>query len=463
MSLVYLGCAWVAGIFLGSRFNLPLVFVFSGLIPLPLLFLARQHRKPIILASICLIAFVSGALRFQSSLPTIDEHYLQFYNDRGTVEIRGLVAGAPELGDKTTHLRLSAEKITLGEEWHNISGTALLFVPGYPAYHYGDVLQVTGKLDTPPQLDDFNYKDYLAHQEIYSTMSYPKIEVLETGKGFKPLGWVYWLRNRLAQTLAEVLPEPPASLAQGIILGIRGSIPLSVKNSFIHTGTAHILAISGQNLTIVAGILLSLGIWLFGRKGYIYIWLALGLIWFYTLLTGMNPPVLRAAIMASLFLTADLLGRQRSSFPSLVLAAAIMAGISPPVLWDAAFQMSFMAMAGLIFIFPLLQSLGRKAVSAALGEDGAAASAASFVTDSFSVSLGATIAVWPLIAYYFGIISPVGPLATLFALPALPGIIIVGALAGGLGLGAYLPAGRPDCRLVSLAVPVLYAAGGQGI
>ncbi|GAH63773.1 unnamed protein product, partial [marine sediment metagenome] len=116
----------------------------------------------------------------------------------------------PEVRDKTTHLRLSATEIKLDKEWQKVSGTALLFMPRYPAYSYGDVLQVTGELETPPQLNDFNYKDYLAHQGIYSTMLYPKIEILDRGKGFKPLEWVYSLRNRLSQTLAEVLPEPQA-------------------------------------------------------------------------------------------------------------------------------------------------------------------------------------------------------------------------------------------------------------
>ncbi|MBI3040916.1 MAG: DNA internalization-related competence protein ComEC/Rec2, partial [Chloroflexi bacterium] len=276
----------------------------------------------------------------------------------------------------------------------------------------------------------------LSHQGIYSTMLYPEIEVLETGAGFKPLEWVYSLRNRLSQALVEVLPEPQAALAQGIILGIRGNIPAPVEASFIRSGTAHLLAISGLHLSIVAGILLSLGIWLFGRKGYVYIWLALGAIWLYALLTTMQPPVLRAAIMVSLFLAAELLGRQRSAIIALALAAAIMVGLNPRILWDAAFQMSFMAMAGLIFIFPPLQSLGRKAVRATLGEDGAAVSAANFVSDSFSVSLGAILAVWPLIAHYFGIVTPLAPLANFFALPALAGIIITVALAGGLGLVA---------------------------
>jgi len=431
----------VAGIFLGLRFNLPLALILTGLIPLSLLFFFRQHRKLIILASLCLLVLFGGASYFQSSLPTVNENSLQFYNDQGIVDVKGTVNADPEVRAKSTHLRLSAKEIKLDKGWQEVSGTALLFVPRYPTYSYGDVLLVTGKPETPPQLDDFDYKDYLAHQGIYSTMLYPKIEILERGEGFKPLEWVYSVRNRLSQTLANVLPEPQASLAQGIILGIRGNIPLTLKTDFSRSGTAHLLAISGLHLSIVAGILLSLGIWLFGRRRYLYIWLALGIIWLYALITGMHAPVVRAAIMVSLFLTAELLGRQRSAITALAFAAAVMVGISPQILWGASFQMSFLAMAGLIFVFPPLQAIGRKIVSATLGEEGTVVSIANIVTDSFSVTLGAIIAVWPLIAYYFGIISFVAPLATFLALPALPGIIVTGALAGGLGFIA-LPAAQ---------------------
>ena len=103
--------------------------------------------------------------------------------------------------------------------------------------------------------------------------------------------WISRLRGNLAQVLSSLLPEPQASLAQGIILGIRENIPRSVQLDFAHTGTAHILAISGQNLSIFVGILVGFGIWLFGRRHYFYIWLALAALWLYSLLTGMQPPV----------------------------------------------------------------------------------------------------------------------------------------------------------------------------
>ena len=360
MPLIYLSCAWVAGIFLGSNFELPLVLILTGLIPLPLFFFFRQQRKIIILIGICLVALFGGASYFQSTLPAVDENCLQFYNDLETVKIKGIVNTDPEVRDRVTHLRLSATKIEVDEEWQEVSGTALLFVPRYPTYDYGDVLQVTGELETPPKLDDFDYPQYLARQGIYSTMLYPEIEILETGKGFKPLEWIYSLRNRLSRIMVEVLPEPQASLAQGIILGIRGTIPSSIKANLSHTGTAHLLAISGLHLGIVAGILLAIGIWLFGRRHYTYIWLALGIIWLYALLTGMHPPVVRGTIMASLFLTAELLGRQRSAITSLAFAAAIMVGITPQILWTSSFQMSFLGHGRFNLSYPTPYGSGQK-------------------------------------------------------------------------------------------------------
>ncbi len=182
MTLIYLSCAWVAGIFLGfifleSGFNLSLAFILTGLLPLPLLFFLRQHRKPIILTSLCLIALFGSASYFQSSQPSADENYLQLYNEKGTVEIRGMVDADPEVRDKSTHLRLSAKEIKLDKEWQEVSGTALLFVPHYPSYDYGDVLLVTGELKTPPQLDDFDYKDCVVTIASSATGSTPVISM----------------------------------------------------------------------------------------------------------------------------------------------------------------------------------------------------------------------------------------------------------------------------------------------
>lgn len=434
MTLIYLSAAWVTGIYLGSKIALPWGIVFIGFLPLCLIPFLSRYKTQLLIAGFCLFALLGGCIRLQSSLPVINEQQLQFYNDKGTAEIEGMVCTEPEAGNTTSILQLSASEIQRDGVKKEISGKALIRVPRYQEYHYGDILRITGKLETPPQFDDFDYKGYLARQGIYSVINYPKIEILDTGRGFKPLAWIYSLRNRLSQSLSLALPEPQASLAQGILLGLRGNIPYPLNQAFSRTGTAHVLAISGINISIVIGMLLAAGIWIFGKRYSIYIWLALLAIWLYALVTGMNPPVVRGAVMGSMFLIAEYLGRQRSASTALAFAAAVMIGIEPQVLWDASFQLSFLAMAGLIFISPYLQAWGRKGVTAAVGREGTAASLCNFAADSFAVTLAAILATWPVIAYYFDVVSFVGLPATFFALLALPGIIITSALVAGAGL-----------------------------
>jgi len=437
VALAYLSIAWVTGICSGSLFDLPPFILLLGLVPLCLLPFLVQHRKTIVLATCCLLALLGGNLRYQSSQPVVNEHLIQSYNDRGVVQISGMVITEPEAKDRTTTFQFSAKELRLGDTNKTITGKVSIRIPRYKPIHYGDVLEVTGKLETPPQFDDFDYKGFLARQEIYSIMNYPRIEVTDTGKGCKPLAWVYSLRNRLSSSLTQAIPGPQASLAQGILLGLRGDISSSMRDAFSRTGTAHLLAISGINLTIVMGIFLSAGIWLFGRRRFIYIWLALGIIWLYALVTGMKPPVVRAAIMGTMLLLGESLGRQRSASTALTFAAAIMIGIDPPLLWDASFQLSFLAMAGLVFIAPLIQTLSKKATASAIGTDRATTPACNFIIDSFAVTLAAIIATWPVIAHNFNIFSLVGLPATFLTLLAMPGIIVTTAITSIAGL--FLP------------------------
>jgi len=272
MWLLYASCAWVAGIFLGSKVSLPLFALCFGLIPFAIIPFLGSSKKVLIVAGLCLFALVGGVLRFPSSLPPVDEHSLCFYNDRAIVEIQGIrggvaeernvrevvniqgmVAEEPDIRDRYCLLTFSAREITVNGEREEVSGTALIRVPRYPAYRYGDVLKITGELETPPQFEDFDYRGYLARQGIYSVIYYPKVEVLGRGEGIKPLQVVYSLRERLSASLARALPEPQASLAQGILLGLRGNIPDSLYQVFSRTGTAHLLAISGLHLSIIIG------------------------------------------------------------------------------------------------------------------------------------------------------------------------------------------------------------------
>ena len=121
MFLICLCGAWIAGIFIGSQFDLPLACVFFGLAPIPLL-LFHRYRKKVILVSLCIFIFFGGAFCFQSSLPSDDEDYLGYYNDTGTITFKGTVSRDADVRDKTTHLRLSKLEIEIDGEWRDIRG-----------------------------------------------------------------------------------------------------------------------------------------------------------------------------------------------------------------------------------------------------------------------------------------------------------------------------------------------------
>jgi competence protein ComEC len=425
--LTALCCAWIAGIFAGSYFHLPFLWMASTLLCIPGLFLFKKQRKSVILVLLIVLGFTGGAGYYPHSLPADS---LTPFIDQEKVTLQGKIASQPELNDTLVQMEVEIDSVNAVP----VQGTILLFAPLYPQYHYGDSLKIFGKLQTAPQFPEFDYQAYLNKQGITATMLNPQIEVTSTGQGSAILASIYSLRDRLSRVLSTILPEPQASLAQGIVLGIRSSIPDDVKNQLSVSGTAHLLAISGINLSILAGILIALGIRLWGRRHYYYIWLALSVIWFYTVLTGWQPPVIRASIMASVFLFAELLGRQKYALPALALSAAIMIGLDPQVLWNISFQLSFLAMVGLIYITPLFQSLWQKWVIDKFAEDNLAVRLTTPLAESFCVTLGATIAVWPLIAFNFNIVSLIGPLATFLIGPVLAPIILLGALAALLGI-----------------------------
>ena len=441
MLLIYLSSAWITGILLGTKLSLSPVWLALSLLPLPFIFASRQHKKLLITAALMILALLGGIVRYQAAIPVVDENYIQFYNDKTAVELKGTVSQAPDVRDKSTHLYLSGIELKTADGWQKLKGTVLIFVPRFPVYNYGDELLVKGKLETPQPIDNFNYPGYLSNQGIYSTMLSPQTYLIGTGKGFRPLARVYALRNRLSQAMSATIPEPQASLAQGMILGIRGNITPELQNAFIQSGTMHILVISGSQFNIVAGILVATGIWLFGKRRFFYIWLALAAIWIYALLTGMSPPVIRSAVMVSIFLFADLLGRQKSAMTAIGFAAALMIAITPKILADASFQLTFMSTLGMVVVAPRLQNWGKNIIADKLGEEGGFVKTADWVADSLFVTLGVTIAIWPLLVYYFGIFSVVSPLASLLVLPALPYLLGSGTLAAVLGI-FLLPVGQ---------------------
>ncbi|MCX8125640.1 MAG: DUF4131 domain-containing protein, partial [Dehalococcoidia bacterium] len=241
MLLVYLSLAFLAGIFLGSLFNLPLFYLTIAVTPLILIAPFRHCWKQLLAVSLCLFALLGGMVRYAASLPVIDRHHLAYYNDRGTVTVTGMVVSDPEAGDRVLTLRFSAQAVHIDGNREEVRGEALVRVPSTLDYRYGDVLSLTGKLESPRSFDGFDYPAYLARQGIYSVVSFPRVQLLDRGQGWRPLQWLHTARCALAGSLSRLLPEPQSAIATGILLGMRGSIPADFNRALSETGTTHIL------------------------------------------------------------------------------------------------------------------------------------------------------------------------------------------------------------------------------
>jgi competence protein ComEC len=445
MTLFYLGLAWLTGVALARWLEPPLPAL--GLLAVPALaalLLYRRERGPR-LAAFCALALLAGAARLLWATPHFGPDDLAYYNDQGRVRLVGVVADEPDVRDTYQNLRLRAESLTLlpsggeaGADERLVKGTLLVRAPRYPARTYGERLAVSGELETPPVFEGFDYRDYLARQGVYAMIRRPGIDLIETGQGSPFWAALYAFKARGQETIAQILPEPYAALLTGILLGVETEIPRELYDRFNATGTSHIIVISGFNIAIIAGLLMLVGAKAVGKRRAV--WIAIAGIVLYTLLVGGDPPVVRAAVMGGLLVLALFLGRQAEVRTSLIFAAIVMTAINPFVLWDVGFQLSFAAVAGLIWLVPLLERAAERGLTPLVGP-GRVRGATGLLSGVLLVTLAAQIATGPLIVYHFGRLSLISLLTNLLILPVQPMVMIAGALATMAGM-IWLPAGQ---------------------
>jgi len=239
------------------------------------------------------------------------------------------------------------------------------------------------------------------------------------------------LRQAWAGALDRSLPPREAGLAQALLLGLRGNLDPEMRRDFRASGTAHLLAVSGLHVGMVLAGGLALARWMAG--GYRWgLLLPLAGVWAYALLAGLGAPVVRAGGMASAFLLARLLGRERTPLHALALAVLAMVALRPSYLLSPSFQMSVSAVAGILLLAePLSRALRLRPPE---GAQGWGARLRRAVGGGMAVSLSAGLAVAPLVALYFEQASPWGLVATPLALPALPPALILSALTALAGL-----------------------------
>jgi competence protein ComEC len=435
LPLLWFSIAFLAGILVSSfaAISVWIWLLLAGITVFVLQFTSkRQFRLPAGLAVLALLSLCLGGARYAAALPNFDYSDLAYYNDQSSsVEITGLISKPPVMRDGYVELRVQAEKLTASDQDIEINGLLLARVPSTENLQYGDRVILFGKLETPQDAEGFSYGDFLARQGIHSLMPFADVDVLQSGE--RNIFWaaIYGFRDRALDLVYQLYPDPEASLLAGILLGDESGLSEELKTAFNDTGTRHIIAISGFNISIMAGLFLaSFTKWLGARRA---IWLtALG-IGLYTLLVGAEASVVRAAIMGVLALIARQVGRQQFALNTLAFTAAMMALINPLVLWDGGFQLSFAATLGLVLYADRLRARSDKLLQARLSKEWTARIRTPFY-EFILLTLAVQITTLPLLLYHFQRFSLVSVPANLFILPAQPAVLILGGASILLGL-----------------------------
>jgi len=414
------------------------VFLLFALRPRkPAEFLHLSTRTYLVIV-LSLVSFCLGGLRYQLSLPKIDAFHIAWYNDRDyDLLVTGTLDEPPDYRDTYTNLRLKVEAVDTGSGDLPVKGLLLARVFPNETYHYGERVRLRGKLVTPPENEEFSYREYLAGQGIHAYMSRTEVTRIpgEGGNPFRKA--IYAFKDKALENIYLIFPDPEASLMAGILLGVDTGLPADLQQAFKDTGTAHIIAISGFNIAIIAGLFFAFFSRALGQlRGTIVALLGIAL---YTIIVGAEAAVVRAAIMGGISLTVRQLGRRNDGLNALMLSAVIMAIFNANIPWDVGFQLSFFATLGLILYAEPFQNWAVRVVSR-YTTPGAAQKVAAPISEYFLLTLAAQLTTLPIMAYHFKRISLISLIANPFVLPVQPAVMIIGGIAVILSL-IWLPLG----------------------
>lgn len=370
-----------------------------------------QHKTARLVLG-CVLALTIGFFRYQIALLPAASVQTQTLAGK-EMRITGVIADEPDV--RIGNVRYVVE----GE---NNEGRIAVTGGLYPRFQYGDVVHMRCLFERPEPIEikdsarEFRYDMYLATKQVFLICSRPQITNSGSNEGNILYGSLLKIKNTVARQIEALWPEPHASLMAGLLYGYRGGLG-PIEESFRRAGVAHILAVSGYNITMIGALFgwVLVRLYVPRKKAF---WIVTTLIGLFVLFTGASGSVVRAGIMGELVLLATQVGRLRRIANVLVATAVAMTIHNPLVLWwDAGFQLSFLATVGLVYISPIIKNWlinypdwwGIKEVLIA--------------------TISATISTLPLSLYLFGGLSLIAPLANIVVLWIIPYLMLTGAVA----------------------------------
>lgn len=451
--LTVLTVFFILGILIADFISIPIfILLASGCILLILAFFLRKDNLKF-LSVLLALSLVTGTLCVKNYLHLAGNHIALCRDcELRPIRIQGIITSDPSRGLRKTIFNFKTEKIISDKETQDIQGTVLAQVFAGGRFSYGDELILEGNLRRPfnyTNSRNFSYREYLKRQGVYYILSIKKgnkIIFIKERQGSPLVFWAFRIKHKLMYIFDKYLWPKNAQVLKGIVLGERQNFPEDIRQAFVQTGTAHIIAISGFNVGIIVFILLIFLKVLRIKRTLRYI-VAIPILIIHCIAVGAGPSVVRATIMAIALLMSYLISREAHIINSLSLSALIILAFNPLQVFDAGFQLSFVSVLAIVILSPKIAGLFKtKPKGSRLFR---------VIIDGFSVSLSAWLVTSGFIAYYFRIISPITILANLIIVP-LTSLVITVAFSLCLAGLLFAPLAYPVASTANFIMALLF-------
>ncbi len=322
--------------------------------------------------------------------------------------------------------KLNAYRDSLGE-WHPCTGKVMLYTTKsseVSELQYGDIIVFENRITPisgPRNPEEFNYKKHLARRHIHFQVFLSQRQyILQKQHLFSLMNLSHRLRDMMKKTLDKAgLKGDNLAIASALLLGEKSLLDRDMKQAFANSGAMHILAVSGLHVGIIYLILYHLLSLLFKKeeqKGKKLL-LIIVLLWLYALITGLSPSVIRAATMFSFISIGQISGIKQSIFNTIACSAFILLLFNPNYMFEVGFQLSYMAVLGIVIIHPIIY--GWVVFSDSMLDR---------IWSLSAVSIAAQLATFPLSLYYFHIFPTYFLITNLLVIPAAMIIMYLGVL-----------------------------------
>lgn len=302
-----------------------------------------------------------------------------------------------------------------------IGGRLQAVLPRFPEHQVGQTISGSCQLRRPVNEDKIAYASILAAKNIFLLCEEAKVEVIQE-RPFVSEHPFLWIRLKMLERINDLWPRPEASLVRGLLLGDRADFPQKVLDDFSTAGISHIIALSGFNIAVIfTSLEIVLLRFRLPRSGRV--WLMLVIMTAFVVLVGAASSIVRAAAMGALAIVGRLFGRRPQAMRLLVISAAAMITANPYVLlYDAGFQLSCLATAGLLTLSDRFAHWCRWVPERFS------------LRSSLSTTLAASAPTLPLLMYQFERWSVVAPLTNMLVLPLIPWLMAISAVAAACSM-----------------------------